>query len=262
MLTITTQRLTDRTLHWAKAIQTWNIAWETGIYPGEMAAFLGLCDVAGAESIVESGRGLHAYSTQVLGEYAARTGARVVSIDMESDPVRGAETRRMLQRYRQVECAVGDAFDVMPRATARLPGPIAMLLDGPKGRAANRLSLIANTQCSLVAVAHHNSEVGMTWTAEFAAYFPNAYHLEQLPLESADWSAFKSWERDNVHGYELPGPPGRSLTSSSLVLASIPAGYRPTNAVSSLGSYTERVSALRAIRKWQRIAAAAMREPR
>ena len=87
-------RLRTSILKWAQEIRAWNIPWHTGIYPREMAAFLGLCDFCGIRSIVESGRGAHAYSTQILGEYDERTGATVVSID------RGIQSKGYEERLR------------------------------------------------------------------------------------------------------------------------------------------------------------------
>ena len=241
-------------------MQRWNLEWETGIYPGEMVAFLALCDLVGAASIIESGRGQHAYSTRVLGEYSERTGAQVVSIDMESDPVRGAECRRMLARYRRVTCLVGDAFDAIPAAAATLPGPIAVLLDGPKEFAANRLSLLATVLFPIAAIAHHNSDPGLKWTDEFGRFFPGAFHYESLYRpDVAEWNAFKRWERETVNGYELPGLPGRSLVQSSLVLATVAATPRPISVLLALDGVRTRASAFSTLLKWQRRCALTMR---
>ena len=76
-------QLPARILKWAGEIRSWGVPWETGIYPGEMAAFLGLCDLFGIQSIIESGRGEHAYSTQILCEYAEMGDVKIVSIDSE-----------------------------------------------------------------------------------------------------------------------------------------------------------------------------------
>ncbi len=75
------QRVRELTIEWANQIMGWQIKWETGIYPSEMAAFLGLCRWAGIRSVAESGRGEHAYSTQTLGAFGKQTGVKVISID-------------------------------------------------------------------------------------------------------------------------------------------------------------------------------------
>jgi hypothetical protein len=261
VLTTTQDALRTKTIEWAAEIKAWNLAWETGIYPGEMAAFLAMCDLAGVASIVESGRGLHAYSTHVLGEYADRTGTRVVSIDMESDPIKGPECRRRLEKYTRVTCVTGDAYEQFARVLALLPGPIALLLDGPKAFGANRLSLVATILFPITVVAHHNSDPGMPWTIQFARLFPGAFHYEELRGEEVPgWAPFKTWEREAVKGYELPGKPGRSLSRSSLVLASVPPGPRPRSMVRGLGAARDQIAGFWLMSRWQRQRARMMRE--
>ncbi|HKY22418.1 MAG TPA: hypothetical protein VJM31_14480 [Vicinamibacterales bacterium] len=260
MLTATRNALVDRTLKWAVDLQQWELTWRTGIYPGEMAAFLGLCDATGAAAIVESGRGLDAYSTHVLGRYAAKTGTRVVSIDQELDPVRGAECRRALSQYSDVECVVGDAFDVFASSVALLPPPVAILLDGPKAFLANRLSLVASCMFSVVAVAHHNSDPGVPWTDQFVRLFPGAYHYESLALEEQEeWRRFKQWEAEAVDGYEVEGTPGRSLSRSSLVLTSVPHGRQSASQLGALGGWGSTLTARRLMARWNRDRARVMR---
>lgn len=260
VLTTTAIALRERTIKWAGEIRKWNLDWETGIYPGEMAAFLAVCDLGDVESIVESGRGLHAYSTRVLGEYADRTGTQVVSIDMESDPVRGPECRKRLDKYKRVRCVIGDAYEQFPDAIGLMPGPIALLLDGPKGFGANRLSLVASLLFPITVVAHHNSEAGVPWTTQFAKLFPGAFHYEELARDTDDeWAQFKAWEREAVKGYELPGSPGRSLSRSSLVLTRVVPGPRPLSMLRGLRGFNDRVTAFRLMRRWQRHRAQIMR---
>ena len=215
-------RLRAMILKWAAEIKAWGVEWHTGIYPGELAAFLGLCDLRGVRSIVESGRGEHAYSTQVLGEYAERTGAKVASIDLS--PAQGKAFQEGLKRYHNLRCIVGDTFYVLPDAALGTPGPIALLLDGPKLQPANRLSLVASIMFDVQIIAHHNCPLSSSWGREFAKVFPAAFHYEDLGL-SADlrWQEFKRWEHEWVKGYEVydavHGIPGRSLDASSLAMA-------------------------------------------
>ncbi len=266
MLTTTRTALREKTLKWAAEIKTWNLDWETGIYPGEMAAFLAMCDHAGVESIVESGRGLHAYSTHVLGEYADRTGTAVASIDMESDPIRGPECRKRLDKYKRVTCVTGDAYEVFPQAIAAMPGPIALLLDGPKEFGANRLSLVASTMFPIAVIAHHNADPGVPWADQFARLFPGTFYYEQLDRDNAaDWAAFKAWEREAVKGYEVPanpalaGSPGRLLTRSSLVMALVPPGPQPVSLFGGLGGWLEQRAATKLKRRWESERARLMR---
>ena len=247
-------------LHWAAQMPTWDLHWETGMYPGETLAFLALCDVTGAVSIIESGRGLHGYSTQVLGEYAERTGTQVVSVCLENSPQHVASVRRTLSRYRQVECLTGDIWKVLPRVAARLPGPMALVLDGPKQFEANRVSLLASALFPIVAVGQHNSDPGLAFTEEFARFFPGAYHYEDLLLaDSAEWATFKRWEREAVKGYELPGRQGRSLSRSSMVLAAIPPGRRPASSLFAVEGTGARIAAFTTLMKWHLASTSPMR---
>lgn len=214
--------LASKIAYWAKQIKAWGIEWKTGIYPGEMAAFLGLCDLCGTRSIVESGRGEHAYSTQILCEYAQRENVRVVSVDFE--PVQGRSFQERVQTYRNLECVTGDAFAILPTAVRRLPGPMALLLDGPKLQPANRLSLVASIMFDFRVIAHHNCPLDAPWGREFAEVFPGAFHYEDLSLEQiGEWREFKAWERQWVGEYEIydevHDARGRSLEASSLAMA-------------------------------------------
>lgn len=216
------QQLSAKIIEWANRIKGWEIEWQTGIYPGEMAAFLGLCDLWGVRSIVESGRGEHAYSSQILGEYSEQKDVEIVSIDLS--PVEGKGFHERLGRYRNMRYVVGDAFDVLPRAVQGLNGPIALLLDGPKLQPANRLSLVATIMFDIRVVAHHNCPLSSPWGKEFSRVFPNAFHYEGIGLcTCSEWHEFKQWEAKWVHHYEVydeaHGVPGRSLKSSSLAMA-------------------------------------------
>jgi predicted O-methyltransferase YrrM len=217
--------LRSKIIFWAKQIREWGIAWRTGIYPAEMAAFLGLCDYSKIRSIIESGRG-DGYSTEIIGEYGDRTDTDVVSIDLEADANQARACRKRLERYRNLTCLVGDAFAVLPRAAANLRGPIALLLDGPKLQPANRLSLVASYMFDVGVVAHHNCPLEASWGQEFSNLFPGAFHYEQLNLSvHGEWQEFKKWERDWVGGYEQYDEVhmirGRSLELSSLAMAVI-----------------------------------------
>lgn len=226
------QQLKSHTLQWAHEIEKWSIEWRTGIYPGEMAAFLGLCDLYGIRSIIESGRGEDAYSTQILGEYSQETNTKIVSIDFST--VEGKTFQERLKGYPHLQCIIGDAFEVLPFIANNLVGPIALLVDGPKLRAANRFSFTACLMFDIQVVAHHNCPLLSSWGKEFSQLFPGAFHYEGLGLVSIpEWQEFKKWEREWVHGYEAYDEEhkmiGRSLYTSSLAMAILekkPSFYR------------------------------------
>lgn len=252
-------------LKWAEEIMGWNIAWKSGIYPGEMAAFLGVCEFCHIESIVESGRGEDAYSTQILGEYSQRTGAKIFSIDL--NPILGKNFQTRVQKYQELRCVVGDAFDVLPATLRCAPAPIALLLDGPKMGPANRLSLVATALFNVQVVAHHNCPLSSPWGTEFGSVFPEAFHYEELGLsQDSRWNAFKRWESEQVQGYELfdetHGIPGRALSQSSLAVAVIPNGVRSKWRLLRLPSGDFRYSPLFLWARWSLRRARASDEPR
>lgn len=223
-------------LRWAEAIRASGVPWrsgpdgheDSGIYPSEMAAFLGVCELNRVEAVVESGRGQHAYSTQLLGEYAQRTRVPVVSIDLETNPAAAQACRRRLERYRQVRCLQGNAFEVLPEILHTLPTPVALLVDGPKEEAANRLSLIASQLYDVRVVAHHNCDLTWPWGRTFARLFPGAFLYERLGLEAfEEWQAFRAWEAEWVTRGQAAASNGRSLEHSSLALAAVPPGPHP-----------------------------------
>lgn len=219
------QELKAKILEWSSEIQKWNIEWRTGIYPGEMAAFLGLCDHRGIKSIVESGRGEDAYSTQILGEYSKKNGTSIISIDFA--PTRSKPFQKKLEQYSNLHCISGDAFKALPRAIEDLQRPTALLVDGPKLHVANTLSTVTNVMFDIGVIAHHNCPLSSPWGEEFARLFPGAFCYEDLNLSAVpEWQEFKHWEAAWVRGYEQfdkkHGMIGRSLQTSSLALATLP----------------------------------------
>jgi len=128
--------------------------------------------------------------------------------------------------YHNLSCVNGNTFNILPKVAHGLPGPIALLLDGPKMQSANRLSVVASTMYDIQVIAHHNCFLGSPWGQEFAKVFPRAFHYEDLDLSSfSEWQEFKSWETEWVRGYEVSDAAhdtvGRSLQTSSLAMASL-----------------------------------------
>lgn len=227
-----TKQLNKKIIEWGLFIKGLGLEWTTGIYPGEMAAFLALCELEGVNSILESGRGDHAYSTQILAEYGMRKGIQVISMDVTPVSKKGFKDR--LKEYENLRCLTGDSFNDLPRAMRRLPGKVALLVDGPKMELANRLSFTASAMYSNICiVAHHNCLKETSWGTEFAETFPEMFHYETLGLdELVEWREFKNWEEKWVGGYELYDEVhqvvGRSLKTSSLAMAVIRPEQRPT----------------------------------
>ena len=202
---------------WAQRIMGEEIPWfPSGIFPGEMAAFLGLCEFYQVETVIESGR-RHGYSTQMLGEFTRWTPCEAFSIDLEEDAAIAADCRRRLSKYDGLELLVGDAFDILPDVARRATGRIALLIDGPKKHEANRLSATAAALFDVVLVAHHNAGPDTTWGREFAEWFPQARYYEEMGFEGASWfREFKAWEREVVGDAPLGD---RSVDRSDMAIA-------------------------------------------
>ncbi len=222
--TLDLPRLHSCILRCAERIQTMRLEWKTGIYPAEMAVFLGMCEYCGIRSIVESGRGPDAYSTHVLGQYADETGSNVISLDFAA-----IEKRKFgyaLKKFSHLQCLTGNVAYLLPKAMKRLQGHVALLVDGPKEERANCLTLCACIHYDIRLIAHHNAVPEAPWTIELRKMFPGLFHFEDLGLESeVQWNQFRNWEREAVSGYEVKdnrGLTGRSLSSSSLALSVVP----------------------------------------
>jgi hypothetical protein len=187
-----------------------------------MAFFLGACEVNHIAAIVESGRGDHAYSTHILGEFSNETSIPVCSIDA-TDP-NAKPFARSLRKYTKLELITGDSFAAIPSA-CRGKSRIALLVDGPKKHQANNLSYAASRFADIQLIAHHNCHLTTDWGRQFASLFSNAMHYESL----IDWAELKEWESRQVIGYNQASdedPVGRSLDTSSLAVG-IPGRKQP-----------------------------------
>ena len=222
------QNMKYQELDWAIRIQEWKIPWVSGIYPGEMAAFLALCDKHKVKTIVESGRG-EGDSTHILSEYARRQGAKVISIDWELHPEITERCRLRLSAYPQTVLLKGDAMCLLPVAFSMAEGPFALIMDGPKFHLANKLSLVAACLYDVAVVAHHNCTPGTPWREAFGRMFRSArnagdYQWTGSSIIESRWVSFKDWEKEWVRGSEIPSADceeGRNLDRSSLAIAEV-----------------------------------------
>lgn len=202
----------DRIIFWAETIKGWNIPWKTGIFPMEMAYFLAAAE--NCKTIIDSGRGPDAYSTQILDRYVETTGAKVYSTDF-------AAPESIHLSCKNVTLLTGDTKKLMPSVLG--DEPAALLLDGPKEFIANKLSSTAASLFNVKVVAHHNCFLDSPWGKEFKHYFPTAAHYEDLPVsQTPEFKALKEWEIAHTQNYEMKdkkGNTGRSMERSSLALA-------------------------------------------
>lgn len=131
---------------------------EGAIFPCEMAFFLAVCSVAGVDRVIESGR-QDGYSTEIVGNWASRTGWEVASVDLELEQERAAACRKRLEGL-PVQLVKGSAYEEFGRlvgeSTSRRLGLIA---DGPKGWPAISM-MAAGTDERVQVVALHNLVLG------------------------------------------------------------------------------------------------------
>jgi hypothetical protein len=131
---------------------------EGAIFPSEMAFFLASCQVENVRVVVESGR-QDGYSTEILGDWASRNDAQIVSIDLEQDAARAVACRQRLVRW-PIEVIKGSAYAEFGRwKKRRSDRRVAFLADGPKGWPAISMMSAATTEHVQV-VALHNLNVG------------------------------------------------------------------------------------------------------
>jgi hypothetical protein len=131
---------------------------EGAIFPSEMAFFLASCAVENVSVVVESGR-QDGYSTEILGDWASRSGAQIVSVDLEHDAARAAACRQRLAHW-PIEAIKGSAYTEFGRwMKRRSDRRVAFLADGPKGWPAISMMSAATTDHVQV-VALHNLNVG------------------------------------------------------------------------------------------------------
>jgi 2-polyprenyl-3-methyl-5-hydroxy-6-metoxy-1,4-benzoquinol methylase len=108
---------------------------ERGILNSEMLAACSVCSDLRVDLVIESGRA-RGQSTYVLARWFRGTPTRIISLELERDgDAVFAEER--LHEFANVELRYGDSLKLLPEIIAAHPGRrIAVLLDGPKGKAA------------------------------------------------------------------------------------------------------------------------------
>jgi len=157
----------------------------------------------------------------VLQEYAQQTGIKVDSVDFfppearwYGDSIEGKDV---------VTCHTGNAFHMLPGIMRHMETPAALLVDGPKLYDAINLVAATTIKFSPALVALHNIPARHACCGEFRRLFPDAFHLEQLPLQDdPEWQSFRDWELEVVSrgGDGEHGP--RDLADTSLVMAMHP----------------------------------------
>jgi hypothetical protein len=208
----------DRALEWCRVIRDERRPYFSGgIFPRELAVFLAACDVCDVDFIAESGR-QDGYSTAILADYAERTGTRVVSMDrpLVDDPERGAAARTRLAG-RPVTLLDGVTELLLGGAVPADAERVALLVDGPKGRDANRLILAAATTLPLVLAGCHGVIPDAPEARELRRWFPD---LTVAELEGDEFESFREWERELIRPH-APDMPDRQLDQSEFAIARV-----------------------------------------
>lgn len=221
--------LEEKTVKWANNIRKWNLPWKTGIFPAEIAVFLGLCDLRKIRTIVDSGRGPHAYSTHVFGEFSELTGVNVISLDFV--PIEQRPYFESLRKYKRVTCIAGNAFEILAPQLTRAEKPIALLIDGPKRKIANKLSIVASILFDIDLIAHHNCSLSEPWGKQFSGSFEDAFHYESLSelARNRNWQEFKKWEKAATTGDTVKDEKPAAFADRSLEQSSLAIGYAGCN---------------------------------
>lgn len=195
----------------------WVEQWVEGaIFPCEMVYFLAMAEIEGIKTIMESGR-QDGYSTIILGEFARRTGVRVISIDYEEDADRGRQCRERLAPY-PVETLVGDAFTLVGETlNGVLEEPMALLVDGPKSWSATALlhAAVANRKVKLIALHQHRDAAPTR--ALLDRIGPKAFYEDFLTVSDGPWAELRAREKA-----ALAQKTTRSLNQSSLAILLVP----------------------------------------
>ena len=132
--------LSQKICEQASLLKSWSLKWKTGIYPSEMAFYLGCCSFFETKIIVESGRGPDAYSTFCLGNYSS--GLPDVSVkSFDFCPIHEQYYCDTLSKFDSLNFYNGDIFKILPQVLKYFKSGLAFLIDGPKGELAVDLGL-------------------------------------------------------------------------------------------------------------------------
>jgi hypothetical protein len=194
---IYTQSRATSVERWARIAldDDWVAGWVEGaIFPTELVFFLATCEAAGIRYIIESGR-QDGYSTRILGEFARRTGVLAASIDYEEDAERGRRCRARLAGY-PIDLRIGSAFELLGTMIRQAPaGPIALLVDGPKGFSAVSVTAATAGDPRVAVISLHNLDPGAGYRRVLETVADGPIFYEEALGEIGDgWSALRRSE--------------------------------------------------------------------
>jgi len=198
----------------ASSLKSWSLQWKTGIYPSEMAFYLGCCSFFETKTIVESGRGPDAYSTFCLGNYA--TGLPDISVEsFDFSPINNHHYGDILSKFDSVNFYDGDIFKILPQFLKNFKRGLSFIIDGPKDELAVDLGLSLISFFKPTFIAFHNMKKGSKFLDYFHKNGFQSIHFEDLDLENYNaWKDFREYESSLLSGLSL----NRSFSESSLVI--------------------------------------------
>jgi|688.fasta_scaffold343729_2 hypothetical protein len=167
-------------------IHSMNETFENGIFPSEMAFILDLIDSNSIEVVIESGRGLGAYSTRILNTYCNANKILFFSVDFQ--PIFFNSNWKSLREknlgYSRFIC--GDAFDVIPYLinTKYRNKNILLVIDGPKGNA--QLELLSKIKIKKIIVMMHNviRDKSYLFYEDMDVYKPNLSNIKKYETQN------------------------------------------------------------------------------
>jgi hypothetical protein len=173
---------------------------EGAIFPSEMAFLVATCITRGVDCVIESGR-QDGYSTEILGQWARRSGVRIVSIDLEIEPERAAACRDRLKAF-PVDLVKGSAYAEFGRWSrkAGVGSKLAFLADGPKEWPAISM-MAAGTDERTAVIALHNLNPGRADRNLFESIGGrSAFYEAAIPSPGPKWQELRRRELDHTAG--------------------------------------------------------------
>ena len=168
---------------------------EGAIFPSEMAFFIASCEVFGITRVIESGR-QDGYSTAILADWAERSGAEIISVDLELDAGRAAACRARL-RGKPVTLIKGSAYSSFGKASFSDPEkPTAFLVDGPKGWPALSMMSAALTPGTRLVAIHNLAEGLPTRDLFLRLGGPSVFYEDALIDPGPRWRTLRKFESE------------------------------------------------------------------
>ncbi|WP_038974434.1 MULTISPECIES: hypothetical protein [Bradyrhizobium] len=170
---------------------------EGSIFPSEMAFFLAVCDSQKIKKVIESGR-QDGYSTAILGDWGDHTGAKIISIDLESDQDRAVACRLRLVNYKSLQLVRGNAYAEFGRYALDSRERTAFLTDGPKGAPAISMMAAALTDHVSVVASHNLHQGSMEYDYFRSIGDGSIFYENAIPNPGPNWVELRRRDVDHA----------------------------------------------------------------